>query len=346
MAKGELLRIVYNDSNVTYFTSSGPIYRKFVKDRKGEEYVEYRDAQEKLLGTAQEIGFPDGSRRVQFLDRYYNEVAFAELAYGLLGAEFIAFYRADDRVTIQAKRYVSKEELERLTRKDPVDTPVHSEPASVGKGCLTTGLGWVLIIAAIFLCGIFAKLLTEEFAHLHTRAYDLLNVVWFAATRLPCVIAAGLCVIFLRLPKGIGKGAVVFWAILVVLTVVPFYFVGIQLDRMLQPYGLGIEGWNNVKIFLLCFVPGVAYLLALNFIMLFVKKSPNRAHFAALVHRAGKIYAVLAGILIFVSRITAAYVWQFETDFSSGMFFAFRMIWYAILVGGINRALQVGVEEI
>ena len=71
MAKGELLRIVYNDSNVTYFTSSGPIYRKFVKDRKGEEYVEYRDAQEKLLGTAQEIGFPDGSRRVQFLDRYF-----------------------------------------------------------------------------------------------------------------------------------------------------------------------------------------------------------------------------------------------------------------------------------
>ena len=344
MAKGELLRLVYNDSNVTYFTSGGPIYRKFVTKR-GEEYVEYRDAQDELLGTAQEIGFPDGSRRVQFLDRYYNEVAFAELAYGLLGAAFIAFYRADDRVTIQAKRYVSREELERLTRKDPKEPPKDINPAAVGKGCMTTALGWVLIIAGIFCCGIVSKLLTEDFAHLHANAYEFLSVVQLAATRLPCVIAAVLCVFFLRLPKGTGKGSVVFWLTLAIMTVVPFWFVGIQLDRMLQPHGMGIQGWNNVKFFALSFVPGLAYAVAVRIVLSFVKKSPKAGSFKTLAHRAGVIYMVLSGVLIFVSRMTAAYVWQFAADFSNGMFFTFRMIWYALLVGGANSLLLAIIDE-
>jgi len=345
MAKGELLRLVYNDSNVTYYTSGGPIYRKFVTDRKGEEYVEYRNAHDELLGIAREIRYGT-SNRVQFLDRVDNELAFAEVRYGLLDAPMICFFDASDRVTPRAKRFLSREEMARINAKDPEKSPPEEKAPPIGvKGCMTTVLGWVLIIAGIFVCGIFAKLLTEEFAHLHARAYELLNVVQIIATRLPCVIAAVLCLIFLRLPKGMGKGSVVFWAVVALLTVVPFYFLGIQLDRMMQPHGVGIQGWNNVKFFALSFVPGLAYAVAVRIELAFVKKSSKAGSYRTMAHRAGVIYVVLSGVLIFVSRMTAAYVWQFATDFSSGMFFAFRMIWYALLVGGINKLLLAIIDD-
>lgn len=345
MAKGDLLKFIYDDSNVTFYSEFGRVYSKVVTDRKGEEYVEYRNIHDELIGIAREIGFADGSRRVLFTDHVDNLLAYAEIAHGLIGGQFIAFYRAGNAVDIQEARYLTWEEYKYLTRKDPEPVKQRKDPPPTGKGCLTAGFGWVLIIAAILVCGIFATLLTENFAHLQTYAYDVLEVVKFIATRLSCVIAAVLCLIFLRLPKGTPKGAVVFWALLALLTVVPFWFVGIQLDRMLQPYGLGIQGWDNVKFFLLSFVPGFAHCVAVWFVLLFVKKSPNRSLFRELAHKAGRIYVILSGILIFVSRMAAAYTWQFEADFSNGMFFVFRMVWYGLLVAGINSFLLVCIKE-
>lgn len=346
MAKGDLLRLVYDDSNVTYYTTGGPIYRRFVTDRKGETYVEYRNGLDELLGVAREVSYRKGQPRVEFLDRVDNLLAFAEVEHGLLDAAFIGFHDADSPVTIRAKRYLSQEELRRLKSEEPKIEP---PPGGGGNGGRTGGtgqigcLGWVLgvvaMVAGIFLSGVIAKLLTETFADLHYYAYELLNVTQFIATKLAVPMALALCLLFLRIPKGKGAGVVVFYVVLVLLTAAPFVYLSIQLDRMLQPYGYGIQGWNNVKFFLLSFLPGLVYALVTDWTGTLTRKSRNSVLFSELLGRARKIYMILSGVLIFCSRMTAAYVWQLSLDFSSGMFFAFRFIWYVILVVGINSLL-------
>ena len=196
-----------------------------------------------------------------------------------------------------------------------------------GSGCVI----WVVLGVFVVLAVALGDLLMVPLNRFYSHSYQLLGIVQLVVTKLACPIALILCALFARFPKGQGAGAVVFYVFLVLFTAATFYPITIQLDRMLQPFGFGIQGWDNVKFFMLSFAPGLCYAIVLKILLSFTRRSENHGLFYEMACRASVVQCVLTVIFVFTSRMTAAYVWQFDADMTNCMYFFMRFMWYLAL---------------
>lgn len=203
-----------------------------------------------------------------------------------------------------------------------------------GEGCLV----WFVILVCVFACG-FVGYFFERLDGCYYLAYDILEMVRFAVTKLTCPIVLVLCLLFVPCPKGKGTGAVTLYVILVLLTAAACVPVGIQLDRMLQPFGLGIQGWNNVKFFAMSLLPGFVYYMVCFAMMKLTKKSRHHSDFRWQCWKAATVYYWVTSVSIFAARMIAAYTWQYTPYKGGGFYFMIRVAWYMLLVGFLSLGI-------
>lgn len=346
MANGEFLRLVYDDANMLALICkhTGKAVHKIKYDSGA--WAEYKDEFGIVIASAEEV--------THHINYPYVKVHISMLENpGRVDIQTNIYKIPTGKVRFVSNQYSGESyyDVETLKKLDPERHNTGttggsggtggtggsgSTGSTAGGGCSTV-LGVILLIVGIFLCGVISKLLTETFSGLYYYAYDMLGMIQLGVTKLACPVALVLCLLFLRVPKNCGAGVRVFYVFLLLFTAATCVPIAIQLDRMLQPFGYGIQGSNNVKFFLMSFAPGLAYAAVLRILIFLTRKSENSGSLRTLALKACKVQVIFTGVLVFVARMTAAYVWQFSLDFSDGMFFVFRALWYVVLIVAISH---------
>ena len=362
MSKGEILDLLYESDHKNFYSDllclqkSGSYYKteKIFSDtpqmlffdefgKQIGEALEFNDkahfynADHKLLFTVElYVGYFD---RVELIFRNAegNQIRSKKLPYTYKTRKMLE----EEKAEREKKERKEKEEEEKRRREEKNrGTPPADGGEGIGggggggRGGVRTVNPWPFIFLCVLLClpiSIAYDRIVSAYPNWLLAAYQVrVFLLKFSEFWVYPVLAA-LFVLTVRFPKSEGIGTSILWFVLLAGVLTAQYFLSRQLGRMLHTLGLGVEGSNNVKIILLCFLPSyVLFFSCITLTDLLFKIKKLRDSILTIVRQTIKLNIVFSGILLFVCRMSAAWAFQVTAHTTTQM--AFRTVWYAVLV--------------
>lgn len=241
------------------------------------------------------------------------------------------------------KRTLTKSETEQIFPKRdgtegdepiPVDSPPKKpQPDSKDDGANINPSGFAIFLVFgifVFLLGWLGPALTDPLVNAHGSAYRILDVVQFITIEIPWLIALVFCLLFVRLPRGLGVGMTVYYVFLLLFTAAAMVFVGSAIDDLMDNFHNMRRPIYELSFNLTYLFPGLVYALILKFICRVTKKNRHHGTIFQITSKAAGIMSILTLVLILLARITAAYVWRFDLA-PDGTLMILRLLWYVCL---------------
>ena len=196
-------------------------------------------------------------------------------------------------------------------------------------GGSVSGCGPILIFSIIcFLIWGLGKLLTGPLAGVYNYAYQILQVVQFLTARYPVLVVVPVFLLVVPRPRGKDTGMVVFYAFLLIFTVLIMQHMRMELDWLVNNYTymkkvIGEIGFN------LEYGIGIsAYMVVLLIIRAITKKSANHEYIVKAISRASMVVMVLTFIFVMAVRTAVAYLTKFNPYTTAGYEMVLLCVWY------------------
>ena len=131
----------------------------------------------------------------------------------------------------------------------------------------------------------------------------------------------------------ISAGVSFYRIVLLILAVITVAATAKLASSILVPGDSGITGWNGWKLYLISYIPSVAYVLLNRFLLLFTRKSQNRHECRLMSEDSGLLTVFMCVAVVFLARATVVFLCKYTPDFADAMFFIFRTMGHLVLAG-------------
>jgi len=331
MASREILDLLYESDHKTFYSG-------FL--RKSGSYLKT----ETFWSNTPKVVFYDGyGKRIGEALEYNEKAHFYDADNHLLGtAELYVDYK--DRVSLvfrNAKGHeISRRDLpygfktqKMKEREKPKDPPKNDPPPGGGGGVHTVN-PWPFLLLGLLLSlpmALLAEHIVTTYPGWILQVFQIRVFLLKFAEFWVYPVLAVLFVLTVRVPKGEGFDSKVLWVLLLAGLLTAQFFLSRQLGRMLHTLGLGVVGFDNVKIFLLCFLPSLVLFFGATAVLdILRKKNKLSGGIHTMILKALRLNQIFSAILLYVCRLTAA--WAFQMTAQDTTVMGIRTVWYAFLV--------------
>ena len=351
MAQGDFLRLVCNDPNMRALILKETGKVVYDVRYKAPNWAEYRDKNGIVVASAKEEPWPYSFPYVQIYGGPLGmKIGRAEISTYILNGTpngTVEFITSNGTV---GKSYYNSETLKKFhpeytsgggggkgqktppPKDPPPDKPPERDPPGGGGGAGPGGCASLVIGILLFLLiGWLGSVLVGPLTNAYVHAFQILNVVQFITIKIPWLIVLVACLLFVRLPRGLGAGMTVYYVFLLLFTAAAMVFVGIAIKELMNSFQDMRRLIYEIAFNLIYSVPLLVYALVLRFICWVTRKNRNHNSILQITTRAVRVMCILVIVLIMIARITAAYVWRYDMSQDGAMLMILRLVWYFVL---------------
>lgn len=341
MSKGEILDLLYESDHKKFYSDSlclqkAGSYLKTETIFTGTPQVIFSDGYGNTIGKATEYFGAYIRHRVDYTDADGNLLGTVELDADYRDRVSLVFRDAAGHEVRRRELphgFKTRKMIEKEKEKEDKNKPADPPPGGKGGGSRTPdidpvalGIGFLVLSMPLFF---LTEYITKNFANWLTFSYQVLGFLQSLTGVWIYPVMLVLFLLTIRFPRAKGTGRVFLWAVLLAGNLAGQFFLSRQLGRMMQPFGLGLQGWYGVKTFLLCFLPSVILMLALDLLVKIGRKRDLSLSACYMIKDTIKFNSLFSGILIYLCRMAAA--WAYQLKDGSSLSHAFRTVWFAAL---------------
>ena len=349
----DILDLVFEENNATLYNEDDKKIGRRQKvthlngSTKGVEYLgEYGEN----MGGAREVKPVFGSSYVEFYDRDGKAVGKAYVEERNNGTRQIRYTDLDGR-TVKTrdvdedavKRNNDRDYFGAETRKNTSAGSTQSSsssyesdgPTYTGGSLIVALIRAVLFILSpffvLFVIGAVADLSANPLGKLLENPERILQIMRILVLWLSAPLAGLLVFWRTRRFGSISAGVSFYRIVLLILAVITVAATAKLASSILVPGDSSITGWNGWKLYLISYIPSVAYVLLNRFLLLFTRKSKHS--FRNLSEDAGLLTVFMCVAVVFLARATVVFLCKYTPDFADAMFFIFRTMGHLVLAG-------------
>jgi len=355
----DVLDIVFEEDRATLYNENGDKLgkrRKLTHLNGNTKGVEYMGEYGEHLGGARKVMPTFGSSYVEFYDKDGKAVGKAYVDERYNGTRQIRYTDMDGR-TVKT-REVDEDAVKRNSRHDYMDAETNGRISSDSSNSSSGSSGYVsqepayyggggsLIVALIravllfispfivlFIIGAVADLSATPLGKLLENPDKILRVMRVVTLFISIPLAGLLVFMRTRRFAAVSAGVGTYRIIHIILGMAAVAATAKMASAIMVPGDYGMAGWQGVKLYLLAYIPPLAYTLLNRFVGLFARRSKN-SHQCRLVREdAGILTVFMCVAVIFLARATVVFLCKYTPDFADAMFFIFRTAGHLVIAG-------------
>ena len=341
MASREILDLLYESDHKTFYAGFLRKSGSYIKTETvwtGTPQVIIYNAYGSTIGKATEYSGEYIKHEVLFTDKDGNRLGTAALEEQYNGRVRLVFRNAQGHEISHRDMPPGFKTQKMKEREKPKDPPKNDPPPGGGGGGGGGGVHtvnpWPFLLLGLLLSlpmAILAEHIVTTYPGWILQVFQI-RVFLLKFTEFWVYPAlAVLFVLTVRVPKGEGFDSKFLWVLLLAGVLTAQFFLSRQLGRMLHALGLGVVGFDNVKIFLLCFLPSLVLFFGATAVLdILRKKNKLSGGIHTMILKALRLNQIFSAILLYVCRMTAA--WAFQMTAQDTTVMGIRTVWYAFLV--------------